>query len=421
MHIRITLLAAWCLSILAIWAAPSVGSVTSFNTGGLVVSHNPADEGVYFDTPSSQVAYNVQIMKTPADTYYTIFHSEPRGKPAGYPGDSVKTGTMKGDFTYRMPDNIAFRLWGAQDDRSSLMYSPVRTDVEGWSGAGNPLAIRGKPGDNRYYVFFISVSPLDGNRYGKNIIHNLCEARTTDFTHFELRTKIAGKLTWKPYDDTVPAEWRRPEPVWDIHGNRIIGRTPVAMDKTQGLIGSICRVNGIYHFFYADVDSDHKTYLFHRTAVDIGTLDPKIAGWTEAVKVSGPLMTGMLIRVAKARNMDRWVCLYNGYREVNGQLRQDLFLQYTENLRITGPGGISSITFFDRMVGDLGVSKYYLGLASGGGVFAQHYFLTDEYGNLTVPSQESDDRSRGGMLTWADFSAGIMGDKVYRAGWEVHP
>lgn len=401
--------------------ARASGAVREYQANGITISHNQTDEGMYYDTPPTEVAYNVQVLKTESGNYCTVYHSEPRKAARSYPGDSIKAGVEKGAFSYRMPADKDFRLFGDPRDSKSMMYSPEAYGIEGWGGAGNPMVIKGKPGDRYYYVFCICVGDDNQDRQGDDFRHYLCQTRTRDFVRYELRTQLGGKAQWKPFSDAVPMEWRRPYPVIDAKGNPVRGRFATPMPDTQGLIGSICYVGGLFHFFCTDVDTDGKTYLFHRTASDIGSLDPKSAGWSDAERISGELMHGTVMRVAKARAMNRWAVLYNGYKDVNGDgaLRPDLFVQYTKNLSIKGEGGLSEIRFFDRMVGNCGVSDKYLGLASGGGVFAQHYFLTDAYGNLTIPTQEAANRSRAGMLTWADFSSGVYGGKVYRAGWEA--
>jgi hypothetical protein len=124
--------------------------------------------------------------------------------------------------------------------------------------------------------------------------------------------------------------------------------------------------------------------------------------------------------VAKAHGMDKWAVFYNGYRMADGRLKCDLMLQYTENMNVVGPGGISSLRFYDSWIGELAANKdKYLGLASGGTPGAQLYFMIDEYGNLTVPAQEDQSYRRGGMVFWTNFTGTVYGDDVYRAGWDV--
>jgi hypothetical protein len=118
--------------------------------------------------------------------------------------------------------------------------------------------------------------------------------------------------------------------------------------------------------------------------------------------------------------MDRWAVFYNGYKLVNGKPIGDLMVQYTENMKVIGAGGISSLRLYDSwMPGDIPVcNDHYLGLQNGAAK-AQHYFMIDEYGNLTVPAQEDQSYKRGGMIFWTDCVPSIIGGKVYRAGWSV--
>jgi hypothetical protein len=189
-------------------------------------------------------------------------------------------------------------------------------------------------------------------------------------------------------------------------------------ENTQGLLGSICRYDNTYFFFYTAPAPDGKTYLYCRTVAA-----PHVGQglWSAAKRVSSePLMYGTLVKVAKAHGMDKWAVFYNGYKVANGKLACDLMLQYTENMKIIGPGGISSLRFYDYWKGRLAVSKdKYLGLASGATPGAQFYFMIDEYGNLTVPDQEDQSYRRGGMVFWTSFTGSVFGDDVYRAGWSV--
>ncbi|MHB9037255.1 MAG: hypothetical protein ACYC64_11370 [Armatimonadota bacterium] len=392
--------------------------VRTYTTNGLTVTHDTADEGMYFDSQPNELAYNVQIMRADNDTYYTIFHSEPN-KPAKkhYPGDSIKTGIQTGDFTYSMPD-IGFRLYGHPTDSQSIMYSPEDYGTNGWGGAGNPMLVKGRSGDKYYYAFFIAVTDDDHDRdiNEADFRHYLCQARSLDMLNWELRTEIDGVSAWKPFNSTVPMEWRRARTIQDVDGNTIRGLRATAMSGTQGLIGSICYCNDKYYYFYTDVDADGNTGLYVRTCADL----TRENAWSAAQKVADKLMLGMIVRVAKARGLNRWAVLYNGYKAAKVQ---DLMLQYTSNMNVVGPGGISDIKFYNEFVFlegyNYGISDKYLGLASGTDCFAQHYFMTDEYGNLAVPNQECQDYTRGGMVTWSAFTSSIYGDNVYRASWNV--
>ena len=397
-------------------------AVRSYSTGGVVVSHNTTDEGMYYDTPSCEVAYALSVMRTADNKYFTIYHSE-ANKPAGkgYPGDSIKTAIGSGAFDYMMPADRDFRFYNHLTDRLSALYSPEAHGTEGWGGAGNPMVVKGAGGDPYYYMFFVAVTDDDRDRdlQKADFRHYLCQGRSLNMRDWELKIELPGQgIVWKPFRADSPVEQRRPYLLKDSAGQNI--RSPVAakFESTQGLLGSICCYNNTCYFFYTAPASDGKTYLFGRTLA-VGDLGQ--GSWSAQERVSSEqLMDGTLVKVAKAHGMDKWAVFYNGYKVVDGKLAADLMLQYTENMQVIGPGGISSLRFYDNWKDGLAVSKdRYLGLASGATPGAQLYFMIDESGNLTVPDQEDQSYQRGGMVFWTNFTGSVFGDDVYRAGWDV--
>lgn len=393
-------------------------AVRRYETGGLEVRHNSADEGVYFDTPDTEVAYNTIVLRTREDVYHTIYHAGPM-KPLWFPGDSLRTGVASAPFDFRMPAMRPYRLWGDVADKQSMMYSALSNQADGCSGAGNPMMIKGNTGDDHYYIYFISVYDDDGDHQGSDFRHYVCEARTLDFVSFELRTEVGGKVCWKPYGHGVPREWRRPKALMDVDGRPIRGQVPITTDRTQGMIGSICRVNGVVYYFYADVDTDGMGSVYYRTCPDPGALD---AQWSGATKIpNARVMRESVVRVAKAHKQDRWMVLYNGYKQMpDGSLRQDLFCQYTRNLNVIGPGGLSDLRFFDRFAENgAGIGSHYLGLTSGGGCYAQHFYMTDDDGNLELPDGMPDTWHSGGFITWTDFATRIAGAKIHWATFNL--
>lgn len=58
------------------------------------------DEGLYFDVPSTEVAYNVQIIRLTPGGYATVYHGEPSKMP-GLPGDAVDQAAMEWTLTFR--------------------------------------------------------------------------------------------------------------------------------------------------------------------------------------------------------------------------------------------------------------------------------------------------------------------------------
>ncbi|MHB8866228.1 MAG: hypothetical protein ACYC6N_27910 [Pirellulaceae bacterium] len=401
---------------------PLQATVRSYSTGGVIVSHNTADEGRYYNTPSCEVAYALSVMRTADSKYVTIYHSEPKKTACRrYPGDSIKTAIEPGAFEYVMPAERDFRFYNHLTDTLSVLYSPEAHGPEGWGGAGNPMVVKGAGEDPFYYMFFVAVTDDDRDRdLGEaDFRHYLCQGRSLNMRDWELRTEPPGPgPAWKPFRADSPAEERRPFLLKDSTGQAIHSHVAAKVESTQGLPGSICRSQDIYYFFYTCPDPDGNTYLFVRTlaAKDVGQ-----GLWSAAKRVSSePLMDGTLVKVAKAHDMDKWAVFYNGYKEVGGKLLGDLMLQYTENATVIGPGGISALHFYDYWKEGLAVSlDKYLGLASGATQGAQFYFMIDEYGNLAVPSQEDQSYRRGGMAFWTSFTGSVYGDDVYRAGWDV--
>lgn len=384
--------------------------------GRQVVRHDAKDDGLYFDVPTNEVAYNVQILRRGAEGYATVYHGEPMKSP-GKPGDAIKAALAAGVFGFTMPAARWFAIHSDPLDTLSVLYSPP----DAWGGAGNPMVVRGTAGDPFYYVFFLSVVDDNHDRRGADFRHVVCQARTRDFRQYDLLAEVDGRIEWKPYRDDTPAAWRRPWVLRDETGERICSRFAADTHSTQGLIGSICFHDGRYHFFYTDRDSDGKTYLFVRCAPSLVGLSNGRTSWSAATRLSGPLHTGIVIRVAKARDGARWAALYNGYRAGPKGMQADLFLQYTGDLSLTGPQGLAGLRWFDAGGEHPTNASMWLGLQSGGGNFSQHCFLTDPFGNLTVTEQDDRAPDIGGMLTWADFTRGVYGGQVYWAKWKICP
>jgi hypothetical protein len=401
---------------------PLPATVRSYATGGVTVSHHTGDEGRYYDTPANEVAYALSVLRTADDRYVTIYHSEPKKTPGqGYPGDAVKTAIEPGAFTYMMPADKDFRFYNDVTDKLSVLYSPEAHGPEGWGGAGNPMVVKGAGRDPYYYMFFVAVTDDDRDRdlQEADFRHYLCQGRLLNLRDWELRTGLTSQgPVWRPFRADAPVEERRPYLLKDTTGQPIRSHVAAKFEDTQGLLGSICRDQDTYYFFYTCPDPDGSTYLFVRTlaAQDLGG-----GSWSAPERVSSdPLMRGTLVKVAKAHGMDRWAVFYNGYKEVGGKLVGDLMLQYTERLIVVGPGGISELRFYDYWRQGHAVSRdKYLGLASGTTPGAQFYFMIDDCGNLTVASQEDQSYRRGGFVFWTSFTGSVYGDDVYRAGWDV--
>lgn len=370
-----------------------------YRANGVDVCHDKADESVFYDTPKEEVVYNLQVIHD-GPIYHAIYHSNARGGAPGSTGDSIKAGNFTAPYPPRMAAG-AFVLF----DSNGNPDSPMHRDFIG--GGGNPMTVAGLPGDSFFYTFFVGVAPDSGarDRSGTDWRDVLLEARTKDFVAFDVKT-AAG---WSPLLSS-----ESPVVLTDAAGNAIRSNKPHAPSATQGLIGSISYVNGLYHFFYMD-EAASGFNLYHRTTpdVDIGVWSPP--------EIVASLPDAVMVRVAAAKNMSRWAVLYGCYTQGR---RQDLCLQYTSNLSVRGPGGVSDLKLTSDYA--LGFSWLFTEFRS----LSQPYWLTDRWGNLDAPGDAP--ANQGGEIYWSDFNSSnckttryvgcpIYGGKVYRGGWTVVP
>jgi hypothetical protein len=409
-----------------------------FITGGsapLRVCHHPQDEGIYYPTPVNEVAYNVQILKISDTKYVTAAHSETMDSFVNkYPrvGDSIKVGTVNGRFTYQMPVNMQFRIWGSLTDTLSPLYYRIGGPHKnyGTSGGANPIMVGGRywVGDTNIYMFFLGV--WDGAKFGSSDWRDyIFESRTSDFLNYEIvnSKNQFGYLTWSSFSMASSDLDKRPATLIDKAGNEIKSSLATTPNGATGMIGSIVIVDKVYYYFYTDPDptDSKKSNLYVRTALDIS--GGRGDFWSAPAKITPqPVSPHTLIRVAKAKGMNRWAVFYNCYAADTG--RSDICLQYTANLNLVGPGGLSEIQYYQPPKGANDTyhqlfSKFNLGLSLSNArctasLRAQHYFMTDLNGALASPDLESE-LSRGGLLTWMDMCLGPYGAPVYRAGWRV--
>jgi len=427
---------------------PAKAGATCYVTGGgdLRVCHDAGVEGVY-DRPSAlQLGYNAQIIALGNGRLAVVMHSEARDSGRyrqltgrNRPGDSVKAGLVNTQndprAAFAAPPDLEFRIWGSLTNPASPLYYAIdKSDPAaiGVSGGGNPMTIRGRDGRKGayFYTFFLGVTSDGGlGRAWRNV---LLEARTRDFQRFDvLQTGRNGAPAWVKF----AGDQARPALVRDTSGRAIVSNRaakvetggaeaadrPAGAVVTSGLIGSIVYVAGRYDYFYTDQDpvDPARAHLYLRTASDIGTN----FRWSPP-RIVMDVPPEVLIRVAKARDMARWTVFYSCLRSARPKV-YDVCLQYTENLKISGPGSLSALRLFDGPVYD-GVSGDALGLTGGGGTIikAQQYYLTDADGNLTAPPGSSAQDPRiGGMLTWTDLPPDfdIFGAPIYWGEWTVTP
>jgi hypothetical protein len=150
------------------------------------------------------------------------------------------------------------------------------------------------------------------------------------------------------------------------------------------------------------------------------TSDVSQGVWSPATQLTTTgLPVGTIMRVQMAKGMDRWSVLYSCYSPVTGG--QDICIQYTGSMNLTGPDSLGALTYFSN---EAGHSPYYLGLSisncPGLAARGQHYMMTDLNGNLASPGAELS-ANRGGVLTWMDAcQGGPYGAPMFRAGWDVN-
>ncbi|MGU3664356.1 hypothetical protein ACLBX9_09255 [Methylobacterium sp. A49B] len=263
------------------------------------------------------------------------------------------------------------------------------------------------------------------------------EARTLDFRSFEIRTRTADGygLAWTPFDAGAGrgrSEPPTPAAVIDEAGKPVASACTAPAFETHGLAGSISIVDRTYHYVYTDVIPEdcglppekRRTALYLRTAQDLA--GPKV--WSVARKLAGPLPPGSLVRVARAKGMQRWAVSYTCQRPANapGGPVADICLQYTADMSLDGIGALK--LYADPV--EAGRSPAYLGLRSGGDGSGRydrsaHFWMTDAQGNLDTPAIYP---GKAGFLTWLDRLAptasgrdasSLYGRPVYWATWTV--
>ncbi|GJD96595.1 hypothetical protein OCOJLMKI_3818 [Methylobacterium iners] len=304
-----------------------------------------------------------------------------------------------------------------------------------------PMVVTGRnwAGDEYYYAFLLSTVPTEG---GNRRV--LLQGRTFDFETFDIRGRAEDGLTWTPFMPQAEERPRRrrartsqnpnpsPSAVLDEAGRPVIANCPGQGFETQGLVGSISVVDRTYHYFYTDilpadcneVPDKQRMGLYLRTSRDL-TADRV---WSVARLVTEPLPAQVVVRIGKAKGMERWAVSYSCHRPANtsdGPVA-DLCVQYTADLSIDS---LRTLAWYAEPVMAMR-SPAYLGLLSGGdgsGRFgrSQHFWMTDRYGNLDTPASFP---GKGGFLTWLDrFAPGyeamsastVYGRPIFWGTWSV--
>ncbi|MCJ2035978.1 hypothetical protein [Methylobacterium sp. J-068] len=465
--------AAFALALGATAASAQTADPSCYVTGGgtLEICRGNEAEGVFVAPRACEAVSGVQIVRTTPGTgpLQAMYQAEaplasrgrsrgqrdgeacaPRRATAPLDGGSVRAGAMPEQLATTMPP-VRGRLWemtaadakqaGRRRGRREGAAAPDAAPMSEGIAARHPMSVAGRDwgGDAYSYVFFLAAVPTEsGNR------HALLQARTLDFTRFDIRERNADGTVWtssggsgsegrgrrrRARTDAEP----NPGAVLDESGAPVIGNCPgQGFDRTD-LVGAISVVDQVYHYFYTDVlPSDcnepaatRRLGLYLRTSRDLNA--EKV--WSTARTIAQPLPNQSLVRVAKAKDMDRWAVAYRCNRPANtmdGPV-SDICVQYTADL---SPGSLASLTWFSEPQAIMR-SNAYLGLRSGGdgsGRFgrSQHFWMTDRYGNLATPTNY---RNKAGFLTWLDRLApghdtgtsSVFGRPTYWGTWSVRP
>jgi hypothetical protein len=451
-----------------------------FVTGGgtLEICRGGEAEGVFFTPRPCEFAANVQLIRltgtrsapgplqviyqgeTPAAAKRGDEACEARRATDPLDGGSLRSGRMPEQLAATMPPT-GHRIWEmarqlaqpekkrerrrgrrarAQARAEAAAAVPVVRQAPEGMAARAPMVITGRnwAGDEYYYAFLLATVPTEsGNR------RVLLQGRTFDFESFDIRGRAEDALTWTPFMPQAEERPRRrrgrtttenpsPSAVLDEAGRPVIGNCAGQGFETQGLVGSISVVDQTYHYFYTDilpadcneVPDRQRMGLYLRTSRDL-TADRV---WSVARLVAEPLPAQVIVRVAKAKGMERWAVSYSCHRPANtsdGPVA-DLCVQYTADLSIES---LKSLPWYAEPVMAMR-SPAYLGLLSGGdgsGRFgrSQHFWMTDRYGNLDTPGSMP---GKAGFLTWLDrFAPGyeaanastVYGRPVYWGTWSV--
>jgi hypothetical protein len=283
-------------------------------------------------------------------------------------------------------------------------------------------------GEKIFYVFFLGVTSDGG--LGTEFRNVLLEARTKDFLAFELLQRDAEHHSvWVSFagDQARPAivtdragtplqsnQTASPEPAGSTNPTR-----PEGAVMTAGLFGSVVKVGGLYHYFYTDQDpvDPARNHLYERTAQDIGS-----DGQWSAPTIVLDVPAEVIVRVAKARGMDRWAVTYSCLQSDRPYV-SDLCLQYTADLSVQGARGLAGLSLFQDPYN--GVSGFALGMrgnrTAAGQIQlrSQHFYMTDTDGNLAAPTGAP--QSMGGVLTWLELPIDLhlLGAPTFWAEWTV--
>lgn len=435
-------------------------------------------EGVLYAPPACRFASGVQIVRLQGrgapGPLQVVFEAEPprtdkRGKETCEPdlratdptiGASVRSGRLTEQLAGTMPPS-AYRFWSgtAQAEapprrrhrrghrRQEAKPAEIRTATVAREGIGarDPMTVAGRDwaGDDYHYVFMIATEAIEDRRR-----HVLIQARTLDFEAFDVRQRSAGTeaTEWVPFGErkaeTRGRRSRRSRsaeppplaPVLDEAGKPIVGNCSGEGFDVQGLVGSVSVVDQVYHYFYTDVlPSDcsepparRRLGLYLRTSRDV-TAEK---AWSAPQTVIDALPPDTLVRVGKAKGMERWAIAYSCFRPANapGGPVADICLHYTSGLSVDA---FKALSLFEQPM-SAARSRAYLALRAGGdggGRYSRDgfFWMTDRYGNVDTPASYP---TKGGFLTWLDRFAprsdgsegsSLFGRPVYWSTWTVRP
>ncbi|GLS43210.1 hypothetical protein [Methylobacterium brachythecii] len=461
------------------WAEPETTSPSCYPTAGgaLEICRSGGEpEGVLYAPPTCRFASGVQIVRLQArgapGPLQAVFEAEPprkdkRGKETCEPdlratdpaiGASVRSGRLTEQLAGAMPPS-AYRFWSGttqtearptrrhrrghrRREAEPAEIKPAAVAREG-VGARDPMTVAGRDwaGDDYHYVFMIATEANEERRR-----HVLIQARTLDFEAFDVRQRSGGTeaAEWFPFGErkaeTRGRRSRRSRsaeppplaPVLDEAGKPIVGNCTGEGFDVQGLVGSFSVVGQVYHYFYTDVlpsdcsepPAKRRLGLYLRTSRDV-TAEK---AWSAPQTVIDVLPPDTLVRVGKAKGMERWAMAYSCFRPADapGGPVADICLHYTADL---STASFKTLPLFAEPMG-AARSPSYLALRSGGdggGRYSRDgfFWMTDRYGNVDTPAAYP---TKGGFLTWLDrfaprsdgsVGSSLYGRPVYWSTWTV--
>jgi hypothetical protein len=435
--------------------------VADFTTNGVYVYHDQSSESVFSghsptlnqigtclpqQPQGTDINYFPQVVKVTDSFYQVLNHTGPRGKNTQV-GDSLKAGTAN---SYRLPEYRPWILWGNQADANSLLYS---TDGPPFvsSGGGNPMVINGP--DGYKHIFFFTVAPTQfdptlststshSSQSPANEIMYLSEARTTDFSLFQLRSRSG----WTDYNDTncpqsAVSDSCRPALLYDT--NNAIIKSTSGDPGDEMVLGSLVYIAPAIYYFYPQCatlgtypDTGGPRCASYDLVYRLGTTETGSIVWSAPRFLAHGVesaQVGKTIVPGDPEGAYRLLIMYSCFTQRPGQSHAntvDQCLQYTPP--ITQTNGLDDATITAPLAALTYSTAYALNIAGSYGITAvagQATLLKDANGQLQTPDN---DPCHGGEFFVFDTAAVVPPESggwvgtffivdapVYRGGWDI--